>query len=203
MPPEPLSEGWITGILLSAEAEGDTLVLRLDRQHWGTPDSAGPFPITTLAFEGCGDVIAPLRDLREVVDSYIECNVIGSVPSLEIEIEANSFLPYVEVRCSGGTVTESEYTFQDLWRNHLRLYKTFDLEQTQRLRMERENRRLKETTRAFLAEEIERCRRKLEFFERTNPDRAAEMRGRLAAYERVGGMFEKALRIAADDSSPQ
>jgi hypothetical protein len=174
------------GILLDAEFDGIEMSLRLDTN--GLPrENTAPLPITTIRLRGCVNSSRTWEALRDAADRQLHVEMIQGTEEDETTtvVLIDFYEDEYEILYGQIELESSEYTAEDLQRKCRRLREAYMRSEEERWATERRYDSLVEQLNQSTTGEIDRCERKLPFFEQTHPQRAVETRGQIQAYQRV------------------
>ena len=173
------------GIIHEVHLDKDELCLRLDMDRLGLETNAVQ-PIVIVRLTGCTDIADILHTVQQARGKYLyfwAAEASGGGMSVVLEIDYG--LSEIEVDCTCVTKTYSDYTMEDLHRKCQWLSAAYQSSQNERRASEREHYTLSTRLTKTINNEIERCEKKLGFFSKINPERAAAMQGQIEAYQRV------------------
>jgi hypothetical protein len=166
-------------VLTAVGRDGDNLILRLDTDGQSEHDADARALMVVL--NGCADAAATEIELRAFVGKPVEYGLTDGAVWVLIDYGWEER----EIPCSSCTETEADLTMHDL------LLRSRCLAGMANMYAEmyyQENSQLTTLVGALsgdVARELDRARRKLQFFHGTNPTREAVTAGQISAYERI------------------
>lgn len=177
-------------VLLDVRREGDGLVLRIDTDPCSTGSAEAA--VVVLSMVGCAESEEASTALEQAVGQAVEYGT--SVPDesgARLWFSIDYGRVYEEVECIRYTESEEAASIGDLLKRSRFLFSWLREWQERHEDTYRQHADLRARLEVEIAQESDRCRRKLEFFSETNAAMAGEMRARLAVYERMHKLWEQ------------
>jgi hypothetical protein len=184
MEPTPIS-----GSLLDVRWEDNDLVLVLDKNYWpGAP--LDPVPIVNLRLRTCVpegqavDYVA--RAIGEPVLCWLDDE---SAVARRLSVETADDQVW-EFGCSTIDQAVTEYSPSQLWSRYEGLNSSFDELRNELIKTERHQGEFVHQLRSEANNELDRCHRKREFFQQSNPARLSEIEAQAKVWQRVVAVLE-------------
>jgi hypothetical protein len=175
----------VEGTLLDVQLDQEGLRLRLDTNGlWQGQEKHDP--ITTVHLSGCSEAAGAAELLRPHVRQFLYLEPVeeaGAIVGASLELDYGA--DEMQIACTRVTQEHREYTPGELRGQCQWLRSAYTRSEDARLAAERHRTRLASELAKMVNSELDRSRRKFEFFLGTSAERASEMSGRIVAYERV------------------
>lgn len=180
-----MSQREIEGALLDVHFGDGELRLRLDKNGITLGEAEEP-SVVTLTLSGCSDLSEAGKALNQPIGKWLYCQFTDEADGITaVYLDIDYSVDEVEVRCACVAETESGYTLEDFERKCRWLSSLYLAAEDRESKIQRRHNAFTTGLKAEIDRELDRCRRKLEFFTAAHPDRAAAMQAQVRAYERV------------------
>ena len=169
-------------IILAVEQHNHDITIRIDKNGLAQSQFVGS-PVVELQLMGVNDPEGVMDELA--VDLSLDYEIKEKPGETTVLMCVNYFLEDVEVKCSSVREMESDYTVEELKGKTSRLAQRYLQADTENRLNEYMYSLLKETLTREILKELDNYQRKIEFFDRTDKEKAANITGKAQAYRKV------------------
>jgi hypothetical protein len=171
-------------ITLAIARSNNDLILRIDKNGWCQSQFEG-FPVAELRLIACDDAGRKFDALSVSIDNPIEYEISRNNDRVTVSFWVNYSPDELQVDCAQVYETPMDYTLEDWKRKSNRLAKLYaSSTETNELGAYIDH-LLKDTLLKMIRKEMDLNQRKIEFFAKTNPEKAATLTGQVQAYQEV------------------
>ncbi len=169
---------------MAIQSDNEQTQLRIDRFNMSYPEDTDPRkPVVTLTLRGIVDEAKreQLSDLPP--DSGMSCEIEEQPDGMhQVVIDESRF---IELRCAMMNQQEAKYTRDDLIKKYKHISAIYYGEESQNAIFAQQAYRSQEELVRDVLKERERCIRKRDFFQTSEPAKAERLAAQIQAYDRV------------------
>lgn len=171
--------------ILAVTRNDDDITLRIDRNSWMQSQFEGA-PVVELTLIACGDVASVFDTLNDSRGKPISYQVMENNEKVTVALSLNYYEPDdLEINCGQISEILTDYTFEDLKSKTSKLAQLYAASTKANQLSDYIYHLLIETLSKTIQNELDLHQRKIEFFTRTNPEKAAMLTGEAQAYRKV------------------
>ena len=171
--------------ILAVTLNNEDITLRIDRDSWMQSQIEGA-PVVELKLIACDDVASMFEKLNASTGKPVYYEVIENNDQVAVALSLNYYEPDdFQINCKQISETLMDYTFEDLKTKTKRLAESYTACLTANQLGDYIYHLLKDTLSKMIQKELDLSQRKIEFFARTNPEKAAILTGEEQAYRKV------------------
>lgn len=186
-------------IILAVVRNDNDIAIRIDQNSWAA-DSFEGLPVVELKLTGCrraarlydGEIDSENEPLDEAlagltnsVDLALYYEVVKEVDEFVISLQVNYLADGLRLYCAQINETLSDYTTEELKRKNTRLAQLYQASAQDSEISDYMYRLLKYSLEKMISTDFNLYQRKIEFFSKTNPEKAALLTGEIQAYQKV------------------
>jgi hypothetical protein len=171
-------------ITLAITRSDNDLILRIDKNGLSQSQFQG-FPVAELKLMACSNVERMFNALSESVDNPIEYEISNNNDKVIVSFWVNYSPDELQVDCAQVNETSMDYTLEDWQRKANRLAKLYASSTETNELSDYIYYLLKNALLKMIRKEIDLNQHKIEFFTKTNPEKAATLTGQVQAYQKV------------------
>lgn len=175
---------WREKVILTVIREDRDVTIRIDQDSLAF-SQLQEAPVVNLILYSCDNAEGVFEDVCEFVDRPVDYTTVEKGDATHVSLRLDYGVLELEVKCVQATKSDSEYTLDD-WKRKINRLSFLYLDcKWQSEANEQVYNLLRETLQQMIRKEIERTQRKIDFLQKTNPDKASFLAGAMAAYQNV------------------
>lgn len=171
-------------VLIKAEIKGDLIQFRLDEFGLGSFETREK-SVLEIKLSGCKTVPQLKEDIEELINEVFEYEVLTDVNKTIFQFWGNYGRVEYEIECESFEKTYSEYTNADLVQKGTALYKLYVNLHERFTRNSAANSQLRDKLRFEISNQIERSKRKSQFFAEKDKGKSEALQSAIRFLEKI------------------
>jgi len=171
-------------IILALIKNDNDITIRIDNNGWAFSSFEG-LPVVELRLMGCRDAIWVWDEVANFVDQSLYYKILKEADEFTVRLWINYHVDEIEVTCAQIDEGESDYTVEELKGKASRLAQLHLASDEAHRLSDYIYLLLRHKLSQMISKEMDLYQRKIDFFSRTNPEKAATLRGEAQAYQKV------------------
>jgi hypothetical protein len=170
--------------LMAITRSDNAITLRIDRNGWAQSQLEGA-PVVELKLLACSNVAKVFDKLNNSAGKPVYYEVVKDNDKVMVSFWINYPLDELQVDCAQVNETLTDYTFEDLKSKMNRLSELYAASSVANQLGDYIYHLLKNTLSKMIQKELDLYQHKIEFFAKTNPEKATKLTGEIQAYQKV------------------
>ncbi|MFZ5820527.1 MAG: hypothetical protein ACOYYJ_11575 [Chloroflexota bacterium] len=171
-------------IPLAVTRSENDITLRIDKNGLCHSQFEG-LPVAELKLIACRDAARVFAVLNEFIDNPVYYEVVKEQGAVTVSFQADYMSDEFRVDCDQVNETLADYTLEELKQKTNRLARLYAASVEANELSDYLYRLLKDSLSKMIQKELDLYQHKIEFFARTNPEKAATLTGQEQAYQKV------------------
>jgi hypothetical protein len=188
-------------VILTVVCKDRDIAIRIDQDSLAF-NQLQESQVVSLTLRACNNAESVFKDLCEFVDRPVEYTIIEEGDATHVSFWLDWGVLELEVKCAQVTISKVIYTADDLKHKIDRLSALYRNNMWQSESNERAYYLMRDTLQRMIKKEIESSQRRIDFFQKTNPDKASFLAGAIAAYQKVLAKIDEIEKEALDIRLP-